>query len=87
MSPELHFHKRYTAKADIFSMGVMLYQVYFNENPWSHRPGPGEQQKKAQEILRTNIQGIPIGDILNSKRLQAKINQKVELFPEQTVLA
>lgn len=49
MSPEIHQKKRYTAKADIFSMGVMLYQVYFKENPWSHYPAKGEGHIKGRK--------------------------------------
>ena len=37
MSPEMLQHKSYTYKSDIWSLGVVLYELLFGKLPWSGR--------------------------------------------------
>jgi serine/threonine protein kinase len=34
MAPELLGGHRYTSKADVWSLGVMLFETLFNRMPW-----------------------------------------------------
>ena len=35
MSPELLDNKKYTSKSDVWSLGVIIYEMLFNKTPWT----------------------------------------------------
>ena len=37
MAPQLLYKKEYTAKCDIWSLGLMFYECIFGYFPWSNR--------------------------------------------------
>lgn len=87
MSPQIHNKNRYTSKSDVFSFGVLMFQIYFGCNPWNHQPGPDEDSKKDQiMVLRNDIEQRPIDKVLGSDKIQKILKQKQKDFPEQDLL-
>jgi len=55
MSPEILNEKdEYSDKSDLFSLGVMIYQLYFNSNPF-YIPGNQEEIEKNYNKKKNKI--------------------------------
>ena len=37
MAPQLLYRKEYTAKCDIWSLGLVFYEILFGYSPWCNR--------------------------------------------------
>ena len=55
MSPQLLEHTHYTTKADIWSIGVIAFEIFFNSPPWKAR---------SEAELLNNIRTIPITAVI-----------------------
>ena len=44
MSPQLHNRESYTVKTDIFSLGVLFFQIFYGQNPWDFKHGPNDDR-------------------------------------------
>lgn len=50
MSPEIIEHQKYTAKSDLWSIGVILYQLIYHKHPYNHCSNLPELTKKVREM-------------------------------------
>lgn len=58
MAPQVLNRKQYTTKCDIWSLGVILYEVLFGETPWKGRD---------ERDLLNNIHSLPLNLTKNQK--------------------
>ena len=50
MSPEIIEHQKYTAKSDLWSIGVILYQLIYHKHPYNHCSNLPELTKRVREM-------------------------------------
>lgn len=84
MAPEIFAGGRYTNKCDIWSLGVVLYQMLFGRVPFL--PNRGETIKELIALVQTKAIDFP-KDIPISKEARQFISKCVEKNPQNRISA
>lgn len=84
MAPEIYLGKKYNAKVDIYSLGVILYKFLNNNRPPFYPPiGEMITYSDRQKALMKRIQGLPVSEPANgSAELKAVVLKACEYLPE-----
>jgi len=74
MSPEIIEHQKYTAKSDLWSIGVILYQLIYHKHPYDHCTNLQDLTKKVRNQAITYPDFPPV-DPLTMDLLHGLLNK------------
>jgi serine/threonine protein kinase len=74
MSPEIIEHQKYTAKSDLWSVGVILYQLIYHKHPYNHCTNLQDLTKKVKNQAITYPDFPPV-DPLTMDLLHGLLNK------------
>ena len=81
MAPEILDEKPYNSKSDLWSIGVIIYQMYFNEMPYKAHIESGLLMKIENDKNQNNLKRKSTGD----KALDDLIIKLLKYNPDERI--